>query len=122
MTDKKTMPDLLPCPFCGIAAKNPFIECFDEETGIGGEFVYSPGCLNKNCILGSGYHCAFDEEHEAIAAWNTRTDLCANDGGVNQALDTIRNHIKNGDELQTIRKEMRALLSKLTAALTPREG
>lgn len=121
--------ELKPCPFCGSAATNPIIECFDEETGEGGEFIYNPCCSNKDCILGHGHHFAFEDEEKSIKAWNTRTsppvELIEELGEALKGLryqsqldDIVRPHERNDQQMEEsgrIWEKVHAAISKYDA-------
>ena len=60
-----TSAKLLPCPFCGEEA---FL--FQWETRKDAR-LWRVGCNNNECKLGP--HEDYDDQDQAIAAWNTRT-------------------------------------------------
>ena len=64
-------PELLPCPFCGNAAKL-------EELGDHHGEYFNLGCFDRNCPAHHVFYTEIDTPKElAIATWNRRADLRA---------------------------------------------
>ena len=63
---------LLPCPFCGGDAV--FEEC---ESGAGLGVLWSPGCLDDECI-GWMVMAKYNTKGEAATAWNRRHQVTVN--------------------------------------------
>lgn len=76
-TDKNEAPELLPCPFCGGAARHA--EDTTDTVGYiakdGGHYIYHIG--RQDCRLNFGGY--FATKNMAIAAWNHRADLSPSD-------------------------------------------
>lgn len=71
-TSASTVPELLPCPFCGGGARLGVVDQGGEANpDFGGHFVQ---CENDKChaCMGLRLACGDDARPELVAAWNTR--------------------------------------------------